>query len=510
MSTVGIHIPKRLTVLFFIGLFSAAAMAAVGPNWIEQWGITWTFDKNISTDGAPGTYQYGTFANGDYWIKGPVNLIGITPESRKIQQNNEKDSEGKTWPYTHPTFSTQKWDFTYIYDDLVAATIYTNDTSNLQLPRTNILVRSTGNPNIDNHLIEFRAVLETNVSFRVYLRGKTSVAAWGTITGGTFGDYHTINGSMINPTAKSVQGFVSRTMSGIPYDPRLNAARPNGENLSASNPLEVSIGSSLISTISRVYGTSGSADWPSLKNAAVLTVLKEAPPAGSFRPAYCGSDKTIKFNVSDLNYSVFQKHVPVAGVPSPAVVQDNFERLWLVHGPSSAYHNLAPTSQMPAYGGAFLWYISQAALALNMDYSDAAKETLLIRYVQLGIDLHGVTQNDGNNIWISDGGHHAGRKLPIMVAGKALNDAGMLGIGEKSGDYLYSAKIGGGNYGPGDKPADYIAFAEDEQTFYVTQWHVDNSQQTYDHYFGSDPKPSLPSPAWTPGQSGQQIGRAHV
>lgn len=37
---------------------------------IEQWGVTWTFDAE---------YPYGTYANGDYWVLGPVVLTDITP-----------------------------------------------------------------------------------------------------------------------------------------------------------------------------------------------------------------------------------------------------------------------------------------------------------------------------------------------------------------------------------------------------------------------------------------------
>ncbi|MFW5836150.1 MAG: hypothetical protein ACOCVK_01955 [bacterium] len=38
---------------------------------LSQYGITWEFDRNV---------QYGTFFNGDYWVVGPVEVIGITPE----------------------------------------------------------------------------------------------------------------------------------------------------------------------------------------------------------------------------------------------------------------------------------------------------------------------------------------------------------------------------------------------------------------------------------------------
>ncbi len=41
-------------------------------SFITQYGITWTFDKE---------YQYGQYATGDYWVAGPVKIIGITPHS---------------------------------------------------------------------------------------------------------------------------------------------------------------------------------------------------------------------------------------------------------------------------------------------------------------------------------------------------------------------------------------------------------------------------------------------
>ena len=80
------------TILFF-GLMTAMYIGCSGggdsapgvhppsplpPNHstqITQFGITWTFD---------GEYQTGQFANGDYWVVGPVSIISITPESRNV------------------------------------------------------------------------------------------------------------------------------------------------------------------------------------------------------------------------------------------------------------------------------------------------------------------------------------------------------------------------------------------------------------------------------------------
>ena len=39
---------------------------------ISQFGITWTFDDS---------YPYGQFANGDFWVAGPVTIIQISPAS---------------------------------------------------------------------------------------------------------------------------------------------------------------------------------------------------------------------------------------------------------------------------------------------------------------------------------------------------------------------------------------------------------------------------------------------
>ncbi|WP_309399242.1 hypothetical protein [Cerasicoccus maritimus] len=45
----------------------------IGKPWgttdrIQQYGVTWTFDQE---------YEYGTYVTGDFWVKGPVTIIGI-------------------------------------------------------------------------------------------------------------------------------------------------------------------------------------------------------------------------------------------------------------------------------------------------------------------------------------------------------------------------------------------------------------------------------------------------
>src|SRR5262245_5720313 len=181
---------------------------------VSSYGITWTFE---------GSYEVGQFANGDWWVVGPVRIIAIDPPS---------------------------------------------------------------------------------------------VSSGGRI----------MNGSMVNPPTEDYQGYDS-AMYTYPngyspdYDPKLNVAY----GVSSQSPLVLQAGSSLVSTrsIEDLYNKN------CLQTAAVLTVLSSPAAAGSFRPPYCGTDKTIRYNKSQLSYSMFKKLAPVTGTPALSDVVDDFARVWL-------------------------------------------------------------------------------------------------------------------------------------------------------------------------------------
>lgn len=59
---------KLLAVLVLAGTMQLCRGAMQSS--VSQWGITFTFDKQ---------YQVGTFANGDYWVVGPLTITAITP-----------------------------------------------------------------------------------------------------------------------------------------------------------------------------------------------------------------------------------------------------------------------------------------------------------------------------------------------------------------------------------------------------------------------------------------------
>lgn len=321
---------------------------------VSQFGITWTFDRNCVV---------GQFANGDYWVVGPVTITGISP---------------------------------------------------------------------------------------------ASVGSGGRV----------INGSMVNPSPRLVykQGYDS-AMYGLYakpeyYEASLNVARPNGWDLSKDNPLVVNPDSSLVSTISTPE-TDGRTQ---LKVAAVLTVLDGLAPEGSFRPPYCGSDKTIRFNKAQLDYSLLASLKPVPGTPGLTTVERYFERVWLDHIPGWLGRSHHPLENMDDYDRDICTQEGVGALMLHLNFKNYRKETLLVRFVQLGIDNYGVIQYGGRENWLQD----SGRKFPILFAGIMLNDSDMKSIGDKSGDYAHTIP-----YGPGNPPPDLVRFEEDEMTFYVTEADVE-------------------------------------
>ncbi|MBD3271201.1 MAG: hypothetical protein GF384_01525, partial [Elusimicrobia bacterium] len=277
----------------------------------------------------------------------------------------------------------------------------------------------------------------------------------------------TMNGSQINPLPKNKgrQGYDSEMYAwhsspggtglgriyGTNYDSDLNVA----DDIHAGNHLQLQPGSSLISTISYEFGNR-----PQLDSAAVLTVLNASPPDGSFRPPYAGNDKPL-YSSLNLRNDLLPNLTHVEHMPDIQSITDKFQRMWLDHfshaGDGTQYSS--PESNMPTYGREYMRLVGQAILILMLDEQELINtygvnnNTLLIRMVQLGIDLYGVVENDG--YWVENGGINNGRKWPILFTGLMLDHQGMKEIGQRS------------------PTMPYLGFMEDAQTFYVTQESVD-------------------------------------
>lgn len=248
------------------------------------------------------------------------------------------------------------------------------------------------------------------------------------------------NGSMIvagpaprgpkNPTGFDQQGYDSRAIN---YEP----------SLSLAFPLRLAPGTSLISTVSNeTRDAAGKLSTPyipgelrlplcaplmplALRSAAVLTCLDKAPPADAFRPPYAGVEKTI-YRAGDLRRDLLPALAPVASTPDWAVVERLFERPWLDHTTSWTNQYLLPGENQPNYGREFARFTSIAALMVMLDVPPERREKLLVRYVQLGIDLSGVARMGRH--WFADGGHWQGRKWPILFASLMLDAPDMLRV----------------------------------------------------------------------------------
>jgi hypothetical protein len=265
-----------------------------------------------------------------------------------------------------------------------------------------------------------------------------------------------MHGAMVNPMpagegSEYRQGYDSLmyymhlgTDIGVAYSDDVNAAL----DVSVTNPLILQPGSSLVSYMSKsdIHSLDPNLNDVAVKTAAVLTVLDQVPPEGSFRPPYAGKNKTIKYNKKQLRWELLKRLPRVANTPGMAEVTQKFERPWIDHIPGWPGRFQHPEDNMPDYGRELVDLVGYGSLMLNLDFTDEEKETLLYGYVQVGIDLWGIVTGGGAHNWPDHGGSNYGRKWPILFAAMMLNDPEMKKVG-----YMDSS------------------FSEDTQTFFVDE-----------------------------------------
>jgi hypothetical protein len=266
------------------------------------------------------------------------------------------------------------------------------------------------------------------------------------------------NGTVINPELGRTQGFDDRIPSNNPYSESLNV----GNNL----PLTVAANSSVVSSIS----SDGSVQYVTVSTYVVLTVVSAAPASGSFRPPYIGvGSRASAFNASQLDYTKLQKLAPPSGTPDLTTVANYFEKVWYEQDLTWTGRELHTSYMAPSgYGRDMANRTGDAALLLNLNYTNAQKEALLIRLVQYGIDIYGILLNGGK--WNADGGHNNGRVMPLLTAAAALNNSTL------------KAQLDGST----------MRFQEFQQTFFVTQADVNikdripTNGRAQDNYSASD------------------------
>ena len=228
------------------------------------------------------------------------------------------------------------------------------------------------------------------------------------------------HGSAVNPPAGTRQGYDARIAG---FDPSLRAALPltlkPGDSLVSTASVD-KIGEKTPDTVRRQYCRGP------LRTAVVLTCLAKAPPADAFRPGYVGTWRK-PFTVSQLRRGLLPQLKAPGAVPDIKGYERDLERIWLDHMRQWVNRKMHPLENMPDYGREITNIVSDVALLVLLEDPQRQRETLLLRYVQKGIDYYGVTRSDGD-LWIANGGHNSGRKWPILFAGLMLGHEGMMSV----------------------------------------------------------------------------------
>lgn len=221
------------------------------------------------------------------------------------------------------------------------------------------------------------------------------------------------HGSMINPVPNRTFGFDSHpaVSSTIFYE----AAK----NVALSFPIQLKQGDVLVSARSQYeYPT-----W--LRTVCALTVLSAPPPAGSFRPSIFGTDRTVKWNESQVNWSVLKNYPATPSTPSRATIAAQVPPLPWFEWASIWSGNLLQPRDNTAdgnkqYGRETAMKFGNVALWLNTNQPLADKRQIALQIIQNGIDIHSYVKHGGG--YYHDGGHKCGRKLPMVIAAMMLND----------------------------------------------------------------------------------------
>ncbi len=258
----------------------------------------------------------------------------------------------------------------------------------------------------------------------------------------------TQHGSMLGPEKPgSRQGFDSRIRNNS-YLATLNIER----NL----PVVVEPGNSVLSAVSDPKDRSSSHRCQ-MHEIAILTVLDEPAPEGSFRPPYVGTDRKVRWNVSQLDREKLRQLPKPANTPDIGTAAGWFERPWIELNTSWTGRYLHPQKNQPDYGREIANQLGTGLLALQLDFTREQKEPLLVRLVQFGIDVYGTAKAGG--VWEDLGGHNPGRKMPLLLAGAMLGDEEILAYADAGKHFI---------------------FQDDRQHFYVSQSDVDRERYEAD------------------------------
>ncbi|MCZ7648249.1 MAG: hypothetical protein M5U26_23825 [Planctomycetota bacterium] len=237
------------------------------------------------------------------------------------------------------------------------------------------------------------------------------------------------NGSTLNFPAVAPREKAGKGYNGAGFDSRIPAGRYDPE-LFTPLPIEMKPGDSLVSSISKEeLGDEHNLHIKCVKLVAVLSCVAEPQPPDAFRPSFSASRTCKPYLARNLKRELLhslkrpttEKYRGAATPSIPELVRA-MQMPWC---DGSGMNLGTPLQNFPlgAYGANQATTTGMAALYLNLDYTPAEKEPLLLNLIQVGIDDFGMAR-DGRT-WPAHGGLNSGRKWPIVFAGMLLDDPEM-------------------------------------------------------------------------------------
>jgi len=206
---------------------------------------------------------------------------------------------------------------------------------------------------------------------------------------------------------------------------------------------------------------------------ARLTIVKQIPPDGAFRPGADNPNKTSHWTEADMDLSILPNVAAVPSLPEFDAVYDKIRRPHMHTSLKGQNRVRKPKFNEQTYGREYAGTTADAALMLCTNIPTAKKRLLAIAFVQLGIDIYERAKRGG--CWEADGCLNCGRKLPLLFAALLLNDPGMKNYA--SAKHTASWVKGAQGYG-NRKDVPGPQFMEDRQTNYIDAYDVANSGYT--------------------------------
>jgi len=324
---------------------------------IFQNGIAWKFNA---------CYRAGQFANGDYWVLGPVTITAISPDYH-------------------------------------------------------IIKNSGGTCTSDSNCVNTPTYTDSVGTFDASVCGWTT-SCTGTCVSGTCSYLLAVHGFEINPTVDDTRNYPTIIAAPQGFD-----SRPGGfsENVVPSLPLTVNPSDGIKSIIKLISRPTAQPFRHYGSKAGVLTVVPSVPPdegRSVFRPPYVGTEKPY-YSANSLQTQLLTSLQPSASTPAIKTKFESMRWVHMDHKGSYLGQWLRPEDQIQSYYPDQPAVSSDAVLRLMLNDPLQDKLPLLYVVVQDGIDNYYFIK--GGQTWPAGDSVQPGHQLLPAFAAAMLGDASM-------------------------------------------------------------------------------------